>query len=120
MVSRLTACSLISCMQTMLHLFLVCITSQQRQDRCKRQREQYALQTTFCHRESHANLTPELKRAKVYHQKERCKLQPNTLHPYSIAMENPFYSSSDESVRSDIQCYKRVRCYHVTNQKMVA
>jgi hypothetical protein len=38
----------------------------------------------------------------VYHQKERRKLQPNTLHPDSIAMENPFYNSSDESDRSDI------------------
>ena len=74
------------------------MTPEQREARLQHQREQYALRRTKFRRVRRADLTPEQKRAKLDRQKERRKLQRNTLHPSSIAMENPLYCSSDDSV----------------------
>ncbi|TVU50583.1 hypothetical protein EJB05_01960, partial [Eragrostis curvula] len=68
------------------------MTLEQRQVRCERQRMQYALRSTLRKRVRHANMTPEQKRTKIDRQKARRRLQRSTLHPESIAMENPMYN----------------------------
>ncbi|TVU14510.1 hypothetical protein EJB05_37984, partial [Eragrostis curvula] len=74
------------------------MTNEQRLARCERQREQYALRSSLHQRMRYTNMTPEQKQAKVDRQKARRHLRRKTLHPESIAMENPMYSSSDESI----------------------
>ncbi|TVU32654.1 hypothetical protein EJB05_24395, partial [Eragrostis curvula] len=71
------------------------MTLEQRQVRCERQRMQYALRSTLRKRVRHANMTPEQKRATIDCQKARRRLQRSTLHPESIAMENPMYNPRD-------------------------
>ncbi|TVU24064.1 hypothetical protein EJB05_26460 [Eragrostis curvula] len=71
------------------------MTLEQRQVRCERQRMQYALRSTLRKRVRHANMTPEQKKAKIDCQKARRKLQRSTLHPESIAMENPMYNTTE-------------------------